>query len=224
MSRFLATIIFSVVILFFPISKASSLECPSVSEAEVLLNLTFKFPFVVRSVRPMEVFNSCEIETSSGERFWLSADKKLIIEGAIFKVPDLRFSSADLKVFKKFALFSFGNGREVFLFTNPLCDACRKNRRFLKEISKRFRVYVIPVGFDGREFKAAVSAYCLKLGKGNFFTLTEFKMCDSGKLKVWSVVDRLKRLGITGIPAAVLDNGTVLVGIENIKRNLLKLN
>jgi len=194
-------------------------ECPSIPRIQVLLNRTLGILTQIKEVKELPSFNSCMVKTASGETLFLSNDGKYLIEGILVRIPSLKFGERELQFFKEKTLFRLGKGKkEIFLFTNPLCEACRKNRKLLAELSRRYEIYVIPLGFKGKEFKAAVSAYCMKLKGKAFFNEKELKVCDEGKLKVWSIADKFKRMGITGTPVAVLPSGKVLIGVEEIRK------
>jgi thiol-disulfide isomerase/thioredoxin len=202
--------------------RALSVGCPSLSEAQIILNLSLKYPLVVKSVVPFPSFNSCKISTESGETFFLSRDKKFLIEGTIINIPKVKFPKEDLSLFKRKALFSLGKGEDIFVFTNPFCKVCRKNKKLLVNLLEKYRVNVIPLGFKGDEFKAAVSSYCLDLNEKNFFSLHRIKLCDEGKLKVWSISDKFKKIGITGTPIVVTSDGSIFIGVDGIRELLRK--
>ena len=195
--------------------------CPPVPEVQSILNRVLKFPVAVKSVSYVEPFNACQIETNTNDTFFLSTDGRFIIEGVLIEVPPLKVSRKEFEFFKSKALFSVGRGRELLIFTNPMCEACRRNRGLLKELEKKFRIYFVPLGFEGEEFKAAVASYCERATGDKFFKLKPpFRLCSSGKLKVWSVSDRFRKMGVTGTPVFITEDGRVMVGIESFKRFL----
>lgn len=213
-------LIFMVLFLFWATSLFAS-ECPSAPEVQSILNRVLKFPVIVKSVSFLKSFNACRVETASGDTFFISQDRRFLIEGVLLEVPPLRVSKKDFDFFKGKALFSVGRGRELLVFTNPMCKACRENRELLKKLEGKFRMYFIPLGFSGEEFKAAVVSYCENATGEKFFNLNPpFKLCALGKLKVWSVEDKFKRLGITGTPVFITDEGNVIVGVDGLKRFL----
>ena len=212
-------LIFMVLSLFWSTSFAS--ECPSVPEVQSILNRVLEFPVVVKSVSSLKPFNACRVETASGDTFFLSQDRRFLIEGVLLKVPPLKVSKREFDFFKEKALFSVGRGRELLVFTNPMCKACRENGELLKELERKFKVYFVPLGFNREEFEAAVASYCEKAVGRKFFSLKPpFKLCSSGKLKVWSVEDKFKKMGITGTPVFITDEGNVIVGVDGLKRFL----
>ena len=196
-------------------------SCPSTPEIQSILNRVLKFPVAVKSVSYVEPFNACKVETDTGDTFFLSTDGRFIIEGVLLEVPPLRVSRKEFEFFKGKALFSAGRGRELLVFTNPMCEACRRNRELLKDLERKFRIYFVPLGFKGEEFKAAVASYCENATGEKFFKLKPpFRLCSSGKLKVWSVSDRFRKMGITGTPVFITEDGRVMVGMESFKRFL----
>jgi protein-disulfide isomerase len=213
-------LLIAITLIFLP-NVSFSADCPSLPRVRAVLNKTLGISVTVKSVKEVPQFNSCMVKTLSGETFFFSKDGKYLIEGLLLKVPELKFNEKELRFFKRKTLFSIGKGKkEIFLFTNPACEACKKNRELLFKLSNRFKIRIIPLGFKGKEFKAAVSAYCLQLRGRNFFNVRKFKVCDEGKLKVWSIADKFKKMGITGTPVAVLQDGRILIGVKEIKELL----
>ena len=209
------------VLLFLWSTALFGAECPSIPEVQSILNRVLKFPVAVKSVVFLKPFNACRVDTASGDTFFLSKDGRFLIEGVLLEVPSLRVSEKEFNFFKGKALFSVGRGEELIVFTNPMCKACRENRELLSKLEKRFRLYFVPLGFDGEEFKAAVASYCENAVGNEFFRLKPpFKLCSLGKLKVWSVEDKLKKLGITGTPVFITEDGKVIVGVDGLKRFL----
>lgn len=209
------------VLIFLWSTSLFGSECPSVPEVQTILNRVLKFPVAVKSVSYVKSFNACRIETDASDTFFLSADGRFLIEGILLRVPQLKISKDEFEFFKSKALFSVGRGEELLVFTNPMCKACRENRELLAELEKRFKLYFIPLGFDGKEFKAAVASYCENAVGSKFFRLKPpFKLCSLGKLKVWSVEDRFRKMGITGTPVFVTSRGEVIVGVAGLKRFL----
>ena len=196
-------------------------QCPSVPEVQSILNRVLKFPVAVKSVSYVEPFNACKVETDASDTFFLSTDGRFIIEGVLLEVPPLKVSRKEFEFFRSKALFSVGRGRELLIFTNPMCEACRESGELLKELEKKFRIYFVPLGFEGKEFESAVASYCENATGERFFKLKPpFRLCSSGKLKVWSVSDRFRKMGITGTPAFITEDGRVMVGMESFKRFL----
>lgn len=197
-------------------------KCPSRDEASLIISRITKTPTAAVEVRPLEGFCGCEVKTDSGETYFISLDQSYVIEGILVKVPKIRVSERDYRRLKERALFSFGEGeRPLLVLTNPLCKACLANRDRLVELSKRFKLYFIAVGFEGDEFKAAVDAYCSGKGPEEFFKPPEkFNLCDFGKLRVWSVADILKRYGITATPTFIFPDGRVAVGVEELLKEV----
>ena len=212
------------IISFLSLLSATPLfasECPSPAEVQPILNRVLEFPVVVKSVSYVKPFNACEVKTASGDTYFLSKDGRFLIEGVLVEVPPLRISKKEFEFFKEKALFSEGSGRELLVFTNPMCEACRENRELLQKLKKRFRLYFVPLGFEGKEFEAAVASYCENATGEKFFKLKPpFNLCSLGKLKVWSVSDKFKKMGITGTPVFITDDGKVIVGVDALKRFL----
>ncbi|WP_456419446.1 thioredoxin fold domain-containing protein [Thermovibrio sp.] len=145
----------------------------------------------------------------------------MVIEGILLKVPQVVIEEKDREKLIKRALFKVGKGEPLIVLTNPLCRACSENREKIEELSERFTLIFVPVGFEGEEFEAAVDAYCRKKSAEEFFKVEKpLKVCDWGKLRVWSSQDVLKKYGITATPTFILPDGRALVGIEELLRSL----
>ncbi|MEO2064993.1 MAG: hypothetical protein ABGX17_00635, partial [Desulfurobacteriaceae bacterium] len=75
----------------------------------------------------------------------------------------------------------------------------------------------VPVGFEEEEFEAAVDVYCRSKNLKDFFKEERgLKVCDRGKLKVWTVQGILKKYGITATPTFILPDGRVIVGVKEL--------
>jgi thiol:disulfide interchange protein DsbC len=145
-----------------------------------------------------------------------------LIEGTLLKVPSIKFSEKELQLLKGKALFEVGKGKEeLIVLTNPVCKVCLNHREELRKLEMRYKLFVVPMGFNGEEFKAAVDAYCRKKGPEDFFKSEKvFKLCNEGKLRVWSLQALLKRKGIGGTPVFIREDGTPLFGISALKELL----
>ncbi|WP_457677988.1 hypothetical protein [Thermovibrio sp.] len=204
--------------LLFSTAKGECLSKVAASELLTRLNQT---PTLAREVKELPQFNACMVKTESGDTFFISKDGKLVIEGILLKVPKVRLSKEDYERLKRRALFQVGEGEPILVITNPLCKACRKRLKKIFRLSRRFKLIFVPVGFEGEEFKAAVDAYCRKKGPENFFKEeSNLKVCDYGKLKVWSSQAVLEKYGITATPVFIFKNGRAAVGVKEIEEAL----
>jgi thiol:disulfide interchange protein DsbC len=195
--------------------------CPSAQEASYIVSQVTKTPLVVELVKELPQFNACMVKTDSGESFFISKDRKWVIEGILVKVPQAKLSEEDYKKLLKKALFTVGSGKEpLIVLTNPLCKACKENRERLRELLTKFKLYFVPVGFEGKEFDSAVLAYCKKVNFKEFFKVKEplEPGCDLGKLKVWSIADLLKKYRVTATPVFIPPSRELLVGVQELSR------
>ncbi|ADU96368.1 hypothetical protein [Thermovibrio ammonificans] len=210
---------FRAIAILFPLFLFSTVlasECPSLYRVQAVL-ASSGYPFIVKGVEPVNGTSLCRVFTVSGEELLVTSNLRFVVEGKLKPLKPLRLSERELEILRSEILFSVGKGPELLLLTNPLCSACRSHRALLDELAARFRVEFVPVGFEGREFEAAVSAYCLGLKPSQFFRFNgPFKVCNLGKLKVWSVQAVLKRHGLFGTPVAVDSAGRVYVGADEI--------
>ncbi|TCK02525.1 thioredoxin fold domain-containing protein [Phorcysia thermohydrogeniphila] len=196
-------------------------NCPPVPEVQSILNRTLKTPFTAVSVEPVESFSACKVKTAEGETFFLSLDKKFLIEGFLTKVPPLKISEEDYLKLRKNVLFSTGKGEEIIVVTNPLCNACRQNREKLKKLVEKVKLSFVPAAFNREQEKVAVDAVCRKKDAQNFFEIQPpLLTCDRGKLKVWTVSDTLKKYGITGTPVFIFPDRSVTVGILEFSQKI----
>ncbi|RUM42675.1 MAG: hypothetical protein DSY35_04940 [Desulfurobacterium sp.] len=210
--------------VLFSYSASFAQNCPTLSEVQSILNRTLKTPFTAISVEPAESFSACQVKTAEGETFFLSLDKKFLIEGFLTEIPPLKISKEDYLKLKKNVLFSVGKGEEIIVITNPICNACRKNRKKLKSLAEKVKLAFVPAAFDREEEKAAVDAVCRKKDAQNFFEVQNpLLTCDTGKLKVWTVSDTLKKYGITGTPVFILPDRSVVIGILELSRKVQSL-
>ena len=189
--------------------------CPPLSKAQWIITRISKGTFTVKSLKPLKPFNACQINTNEGETFFLSADGKKIIEGMLLNVPTPKLSERDYKIIKSNVLFYAGRGKKLLLIaTNPLCEACRAHRKEIKDFLLKYRIGFIPVGFKKEEEFAAIDAFCRRKRLKDFFNVPKrWKLCDNGKLKVWTVEDVFKKYGITGTPVFIFPDGTIKLGI-----------
>ncbi len=210
----------SLVLSWF-ISTAVAGECPAISEVQSILNRCLKTPMLVKTVEEIRDFPVCKVTTQEGETFFLSMNRKHLIEGILIEIPPLVLSAEDYQILKKNILSSIGKGTEIIVVTNPLCKACREHREKIRQLTKKFKVSFVMTGFNREEINAAVDAVCRKKNFSNLFdTEKPFEICDSGKLKVWTVSDTLKKYGITGTPVFVFPDGKVAVGIDDFESML----
>ncbi len=210
----------SLVLSWF-ISTAVAGECPAISEVQSILNRCLKTPMLVKTVEDIRDFPVCKVTTQEGETFFLSINRKHLIEGILIEIPPLVLSAEDYQILKKNILSSIGKGTEIIVVTNPLCKACREHREKIRQLTKKFKVSFVMTGFNREEINAAVDAVCRKKNFSNLFdTEKPFEICDSGKLKVWTVSDTLKKYGITGTPVFVFPDGKVAVGIDDFESML----
>ena len=199
-------------------SNAVAGECPGIPEAQAILNRCLRTPLSVKTVERIKDFPVCKVTTQEGETFFLSMNRKHLIEGILIEVPPLVLSSEDYQILKKNVLSSVGEGTEIIVVTNPLCKACREHRKKIKQLMKKFKVSFVMAGFNREEINAAVDAVCRKKDFSDLFdTERPLEICDSGKLKVWTVSDTLKKYGITGTPVFVFPDRKVAVGIDELE-------
>ncbi|RKQ63300.1 thiol:disulfide interchange protein DsbC [Thermovibrio guaymasensis] len=192
-------------------------KCPSPQEASLILSRVTQTITVVTQVTPLPQFKACQVKTESGDTFFLSDDGKWIIEGILIKVPQLVMKEKDRRKLMERALFKIGKGEPLIVLTNPKCRACTENKDKIRKLARRFTLLFVPVGFEKEEFEAAVDAYCRNKNLKDFFKEERgIKVCDRGKLKVWTVQGILKKYGITATPTFILPDGRVIVGVKEL--------
>jgi len=176
---------------------------------------------VISKVEPVPQFNACKAVGGGGESYFISKDREWIIEGILVKAATLKVSPEDAEKLRKRALFSVGSGEPIIVITNPLCKACRENRELITKLSRKYKLFFVPAGFDPKGFKASVDAYCRGKSLKDFFEIPpQWKVCDEGKLKVWTNNDILKKYSLTATPIFILPSGEIAVGIGELKAKL----
>ena len=206
-----------IVLLYLLFSlKANAGLCPDITTAQSVIDRIVKAPLIVRNVKPLPSFNACEVETESGETFFLSRDGDFLIEGILIKVKKPKLLNNELSILNRNVVYSFGRfNNYVIVVTNPDCKACKRDKEMLKQFLKnRVSVRVVFAAFNKREFNDAVSAICNNVSFRNMFKPMKKNICDIGKLRVWEVSDILKRHGITGTPVTIFRNGNLRLGLS----------
>jgi len=209
--------------IFLLVSQAFSAECPTVGDAQSILNRTLKTPFTVKSVEKSKVEGLCRIDTQEGETFFTDREKRYLIEGVVTEIPQLSFSEEEVKRFKNLTAFRVGNsGRTVYIIADPSCSVCREKAERVKELLRygfSASFVLAPITHEGKGFKSAVSIICDRKGLSAFSSgYVSHNICDAGKLKTWSVTDMLKRKGITSVPLFITEDGRVYRRMDDLIR------
>ncbi len=199
-------------IFFF--SKAFS--CPDAGIVQGMIFKTLQVPLTVMSVKEEnELF--CKIQTAEGETLFITKDGKYLIEGSLYQAKYPKLSKEEFELLKNKAIFTLGKGKEpIVVITNPLCEACRKyGRKVFSVLSEKYKIYVVSAGFNKKSEVYAIDSYCNRKEPSSFFNLpSKPLLCESGKLRVWSVKKVLERHGLYGTPIFIFENGVVKLGVS----------
>ncbi len=206
------------------ISTATASTCPSIKSVEKQVSGVFKKKIHVKAVYPIGIEGFCRVITAEAGNFFIDTQEKYLIQGLIFKLPDRKVDRDFLNFLRKAVDFKVGNGKKyIYVIVDPDCEACRNSRDKIKEFIKngiQLRFIVAP--FSGKD--AEEKAYRLVCSHGGLqmFLSGHYagRVCNEGKLKVWSVMDKLKAKGLVDTPIFILPDGKVYLGAENIKRIL----
>ncbi|WP_457569616.1 hypothetical protein, partial [Desulfurobacterium sp.] len=192
---------------------AKGSNCPSINSVEKQISGIFKKKIHVKAVYPIGIEGFCRVITAEAGNFFIDTQEKYLIQGLIFKLPDRKVDEKFLKFLEKSVDFKVGKGKKyVYVIVDPDCEACRNSSEKIKEFIKhgiQLRFIVAP--FSGKD--AEEKAYRLVCNNGGIrmFMSGKYKgkVCSEGKLKVWSVMDKLKARGLVDTPIFILPDGKV---------------
>jgi thiol:disulfide interchange protein DsbC len=196
--------------------------------------------FTIVSSRP--VSGLCEVIINYRDQLVpLYAGKNFIISGNLYKdrvkITDESINSIKagnfnkhLRRIKEAVSFSYipeqKTGKSVYMFTDPLCGFCNRAIKSVKTLADKHGAVFnfIIISYHGKKGKAkAVEAVCRK------FTLEDYSMPgwkesgDTARYQCSEGEDAFSRstrvsdlLGINGVPAFYIDDGTFISGSEMI--------
>ena len=185
-------------------------------------------------------FGFCEVIIRLGGRLMpLYAGKDFIISGNVFRDGRSESTGTITKVRKELfeknrtvmdqvVAFSFTPPgtvkRVVYMFTDPFCPFCSSTGRKLREIAGasgvEIKYILIPVN-GPRSKEKCIEAICRGIGEKEYASVEwkkakpgEKDLCSRGKV-ITRLADTLSDdLGITGVPAFYLDEGSYFSGDE----------
>ncbi|OMH40475.1 disulfide isomerase DsbC N-terminal domain-containing protein [Desulfurobacterium indicum] len=201
---------------------AKSSNCPSINSVEKQIAGIFKKKIHVKAVYPIGIEGFCRVITVEAGNFFIDTQERYLIQGLIFKLPDRKVDKKFLKFLERSVDFRVGKGKEyIYVIVDPNCEACRNSSEKIKEFIKhgiQLRFIVAP--FSGKD--AEEKAYRLVCNNGGIrmFMSGKYtgKVCSEGKLKVWSVMDKLKARGLVDTPIFILPNGKIYLGTKNLNK------
>ncbi len=201
---------------------AKGSNCPSINSVEKQISGIFKKKIHVKAVYPIGIEGFCRVITAEAGNFFIDTQEKYLIQGLIFKLPDRKVDEKFLKFLEKSVDFKVGKGKKyVYVIVDPDCEACRNSSEKIKEFIKhgiQLRFIVAP--FSGKD--AEEKAYRLVCNNGGIrmFMSGKYKgkVCSEGKLKVWSVMDKLKARGLVDTPIFILPDGKVYLGVKSVEK------
>ncbi|WP_456464821.1 hypothetical protein [Desulfurobacterium sp.] len=214
-------------ITLLSISTASASNCPSIESVEKQISGIFKKRIHVKAVYPIGIEGFCRVITAEAGNFFIDTQEKYLVQGLIFKLPDRQVDKDFLNFLERAVDFKVGKGKKyVYVIVDPDCKACRNSSDKIKEFLKNgIQLKFIVAPFSGKE--AEEKAYKLVCNHGGLemFLSGNYrgKVCSEGKLKVWSVMDKLKARGLVDTPVFILPDGKVYLGAENVEKVIERL-
>lgn len=187
----------------------------------------------VHSVKPSPVAGLYEVEIQGGQTVYVSADAKFFIPGDLYEAKsdglvnlgeqhrnEIRRDKIAAVKEKDMIIFAPKGERKATLtvFTDVDCPYCRKLHGEIEELNKlgiAVRYLAYPrTGLKGETYERMISTWCAKDRKAVF---TQAKLGnDIPVVKCDSPVEEEFQLGVdvgvTGTPAVVLEDGTMLPG------------
>ncbi|WP_219350087.1 disulfide isomerase DsbC N-terminal domain-containing protein [Desulfurobacterium atlanticum] len=210
------------VILFFTAVTVSAYGkgCPKIGDVEKQLLLTFRKPIKVKAVYPIGIDGFCRVITQEGN-FFIDEKARYLIQGLIFKLPDRKIDKEFMNFLEKSVSFEAGEGkRYVYVIVDPECEACRKSSKKMKLFFENgIKLKFILAPFSSKEAEEKAIKFICSHGNIKNFMEGNYrgKVCTSGKLKVWSTMDKLKARGLTSTPVFITENGNVYFGENSVK-------
>ena len=215
-------------ILLLKTATASARPCPEIPFVESQLTFIFKKSIKVKAVYPVGIDGFCRVITSNGN-FFTDTKGRYLIKGLIFKLPDRQVDKSFLTFLEKSVDFEVGNGEKfVYVIVDPDCEACRKSSKKMKLFFENgIKLKFILAPFSSKEAEEKAFRFVCSGGNLNKFMKGDYsgKVCTKGKLKVWSVMDKLKSKGLVSTPIFITENGKVFIGensVENVIAESLK--
>lgn len=216
-------------VLFFAGSSATFAD-----EQKIKATLASVAPDLpVKSVQQSVMEGIYELNTEAGETLFFSQDGRFFITGDMYSLESNKIENLSEMRREKERLGkinAIGNDQKIVfpaqgeikgkiaVFTDIDCGYCRKLHREVPELNKlgiEVSYLAYPRAGKGSEaYKKYVSAYCAKdkldaLTKAKNGQPIEPKVCDNPVDEQFSLG---REIGISGTPAIILDNGTLIPG------------
>ncbi len=200
--------------------SSTALSCPSLQELNLRLKHFGSGNLQAISVVPSKVRGFCKVIMNDGEVFLTDERGSYLLKGMIFRLPPVKLSKEEIQFLKSQASFTLGRGkRELIVVADPECPSCKKGAKKLRELERKYRIYIVLAPFHGeKSFKESATLICKKLPIRYFFkNLRSYEVCDTAKLKLWTTLDFLKKLGINTTPVFITQNGKVFYGLNFLR-------
>jgi len=176
-----------------------SFACPSVNQAQQVVNKIFRVPLKVVDVKGTPIKGLCEMVASFNNRkiiFYIDESGRyfLLGRGPFVNILDLKtgqnitenelqelnkLSEKQVHELDKYVAFTYGTkGKVVYLFTDPECPFCQRLEPTLKKLADegkiQVKVILFPLPFHRYAKKKAVAMVCQNIGwkglRNNYWT------------------------------------------------------
>ncbi len=227
----------------FSISFAGS--CPDKNTAEEKIKNLTRRNYEVVEINRLKDLNLCQIVLKSGLRpIVIYTDKNFdyLITGNVFSLKEgknlneeavrkhAKVSKEVLKELERLTDLKYNPGQKnyVYFISDPDCPFCRRTEPIIKKWAKEREVEIrhifFPLPIHPKAKPKAIDIICS--GKGYEYVHKDFEpknLCEKGKEKVEKNIRYLSKLGVSGTPTIIGQNGKVLIGMPRSEKDLDKL-
>ncbi len=197
-------------------------KCPDMQSVKKQIDTVFKKPAMIEAVYPIGIDGFCRVITKYNGNFFIDTNSRYLIKGMIFKLPDRKVDSRFIKFLNKSVSFEAGNGKNyVFVIVDPDCEACRNSSKKMKLFfDNGIKLKFILAPFSSKEAEEKAVKFICKKGNISDYMEGNFngKVCTTGKLNIWSVMDKLKSRGLVSTPIFITPAGKVLSGEDSVEK------
>ena len=219
--------------------------CPDEKTVEKKVRELTRRDFKVVEISKLKDLNLCQIVLKSGLRaVVIYTDKNFdyLITGNVFSLKEgknlneeavkkhSRVSKKVLKDLEKLTDLKYNPGQKkyVYFISDPDCPFCRRTEPIIKKWAKEKGVEIrhifFPLPIHPKAKDKAIDIICS--GKGYEYVHKDFEpkhICEKGKEKVERNIRYLSKLGVSGTPTIIGQNGKVLIGMPRSEKDLDEL-
>lgn len=230
---------------FFPIVVitilSSLFSVSSVADSKAIAETLKKVipGLVINSIDKTELDGVFQVETASGETLFSSADGAFFITGDLYSTKNQKIENLSEKKRENTragTINSIPNDQKIVfpaknetkgkiaVFTDIDCGYCRKLHKEVPELNQmgiEVSYLAYPrAGMNSESYKKYVSAWCaddkmLAMTKAKNGQAIEEKNCDNPVASQFSLG---RNIGISGTPAIILEDGTLIPGYINAQK------